>query len=110
MPMRLIDNLKDFSLDLADYVKAKDQEIEQLKAEIEKRKQVALALQDKLFVFEHENTSLHEALKLIETTHGVDLNTNMCELAEMFRVVLFDVVSEYNKLEKANGDDTRAKD
>lgn len=52
-----------------------------------------------LAAVEEENTALRESLKLIETTHGVDPNTNMCTLAERFRVVLSDMVRMYSALE-----------
>jgi hypothetical protein len=129
MPMRLIDNIKDFSLDLADYVKnveleklaaakmidlaAEEMEgsrriIGELRIDLEELHKLWAETITELVDSEKENASLHESLKLIETTHGIDLDNNMCELAERFRVVLFDVVREYIELEKAN--DTRAKD
>jgi uncharacterized protein YfcZ (UPF0381/DUF406 family) len=76
-------------------------------------------LLEKIEQLESENASLHEALKLIETTHGEDLDQpyKLCTQAEQLRVIAFDICKEYRKVveelqrykEKADGDDTEGK-
>jgi ribosomal protein L16 Arg81 hydroxylase len=65
-----------------------------------------------------ENDALRESLKLIETTHGEDLDVSykLCKQAEQLRVIAFDVAAHCVKLTaelklykgKADGDDTAA--
>jgi hypothetical protein len=99
--MRLIDNIKDFTADLEDYVKLKDQEIALIQATSEKMAGIAnevISAKDQEI---EQLKAVNEVLKNRLTELAVKVDDAM-KFVDQVRIVLFDVVSMYKELEAAN--------